>query len=305
MRWEHVEDLRADPGIAPGERNPAAERRRSVWPALLVVAAATAFGGVIWFAYQNAKDTSGSGGPPLIKAEEGPVKVKPDQPGGQEIPFQDSTVYDRLGGKSAEQPQMEKLLPPPETPVQRVPPPTQPAPSAEATAPQASQPPASPPDILAPPKPVQPQPAPIASAAPVPSAPAPSVSPPANASGTSRLPAPQADPIGALAAAALASPPPAQAKPAAMPAEKPATGGDYRIQIGAVKTADAVPQEWARLKHRFPETLSQLKVSSDKVEVGSKGTFFRIKAGPLDESAAKSACDHLKAQGVGCIVVKS
>lgn len=283
MRWQHVEELRADPGIAPAERNTPAGKRRSIWPAITVVAAAIAFGGVIWFAYQSGRDSSDSGTPPLIKADQGPVKVKPDQPGGQEIPFQDSTVYDRLGGPAQQKPVMEKLLPPPETPVQRAPAPQAPA-ASEAGPAQAStaQGDASAPAALAP------KPAPPALAG-----------PPAPAVAQSQ---PQPDPIGALAAASMPPKPPSTTL-AANPA--PSIGGTYRIQIGAVKTVDAVAVEWARLKHRFPETLSALKVSSDKVEVGSKGTFFRIQAGPLDERGAKSACDHLKAQGVGCIVVKS
>jgi len=308
MRWEHVEELRADPGIAPAERNRLVPKGRSMWPAIMVVTAAAAFGVVIWLAYQNGRETSENGAPPLIKADASPVKVKPDDPGGQEFPFQDSTVYDRLDQNGQKQPAMEKLLPPPEAPVERAPPPV------------AAEPAAPPPVAVAPaladaavlaPKLAQPATAPAVIAQPVPG-PAPATSPPAPAL-TVPPAAAQPDPIGALAAAAIASSPAhAAAKPAPAPAAatapapaKPvAAGGGYRIQIGAVKTADAVGPEWARLKHRFPDALSSLKVSSDKVELAGKGTFYRIQAGPLDEGGAKSACDHLKAQGVGCIVVK-
>ena len=79
----------------------------------------------------------------------------------------------------------------------------------------------------------------------------------------------------------------------------------YRIQISAVRTPDAVAPEWARLQHRYPEALGALKMSADKTEVAGKGAFYRLRAGPLTADGAKSACDRLKAQGVGCIVVKS
>ena len=121
MTFQHRE-LRADPGIAPGERNIDPPKRRSIWPSIAVVAAASAFGGVIWYAYHQSAGTAGNGMPPLVKAEAGPTKVKPDNPGGQDIPFQDSTVYDRLAPNNGQKPVAEKLLPPPEEPATRTPP---------------------------------------------------------------------------------------------------------------------------------------------------------------------------------------
>ncbi len=64
---------------------------------------------------------------PLIKAEEGPVKTRPDDPGGMAVPNQDKLVYDLVTGES-EGETFERLLPPPEEPP---PPPAPPAPKAE------------------------------------------------------------------------------------------------------------------------------------------------------------------------------
>jgi hypothetical protein len=297
MRWEQAEELRADPAAGPsGRKSAPVGQKRSFWPALVVTAATIAFGGVIWYAYQEGRSTSASGEPPLIKADQGPVKVKPDQPGGQDIPFQDSTVYDRLGQNgSGKQPPMEKLLPPPETPVQL----PQPAPTAQSTPQSPSAAPPSPANTdaaaLAPKPEGLPvvvttgvQPAPEAKPAPA----QPSAPPPAAA---------QADPIGALAAAALAKPETPKSTPAATNA---ALSSSYRIQLSAVRTEQAVAPEWARLKRHFPELLSSLKMEATKSEVPGKGTFFRIEAGPLDQNGAKAACEHVKAQGVGCFVIK-
>jgi len=298
MRWEQAEELRADPAAGPsGRKSAPVGQRRSFWPALIVTAAAVAFGGVIWYAYQEGRGTAASGEPPLIKAEQGPVKVKPDQPGGQDIPFQDSTVYDRLGqnGKGQQQP-MEKLLPPPETPVQL----PQPAPTPQAqpqTAPAASATTPNPDAAALAPKPdlpvvvttgvqpAPPQPAPPQAAPPQPAQSQPSAPPPAAA---------QSDPIGALAAAALAKPGPASTAPS----------GSYRIQLSAVRTPEAVDPEWARLKHRYADILSPLKMQATKTEVPGKGTFYRIEAGPFDQNGAKAACEHLRGQGLGCFVIK-
>ncbi len=299
-----INELRADPGSGPADRDLGVTKRRSRWPTIVVLVVAAAFIGVIWVAYRDGGDSAGSGNPPLVKAEPGPTKIKPDQPGGQDIPFQNSTVYDRLG-QNGQKPQAEKLLPPPETPVARAPQPVEPPAAAvpPVTAPPAaSVPPAvSPPVALAPPP--QPTAAPVAP-------PAPHIS---DAEFAALQKGGPASSPTALAPKSPASAPPTFSAPAAVaPAvpkaavtTKPAAAGGVHIQLGSVKSAADATAEWDRLKGRFPETLSALKMSPDKVEVPDKGTFYRIQAGPLDEAKAKSVCDHLKAQGAGCIVVKS
>ena len=335
MTWEHRGELRADPGIAPGGRNIDPPKRRSIWPSIAVVAAASTFGGVIWYAYHNGREAAHSGAPPLVKAETTPVKVKPTDPGGQEIPYQDSTVYDRLEPNGQKPPVAEKILPPPEEPIVRqqaaaqLPPPpvgeaapavtagTESAPpppqyqQQAAPLPQAAQAPQLPdagaPTALAPasggiviqpppplPRPVQvvPPPKPAVVAVPQPELVQPAPAKPAKPT----KPAP--DSIAALISGAGAASSAAKAEP------KLATGGgSYHLQLSAVRNADAVPEEWARLKKRFPE-LASLRSSTNKIDVAGKGTFYRVEAGPLDEAAAKSSCTRLRGEGLGCIVVK-
>lgn len=40
----------------------------------------------------------GPGGIPLIKAEAGPIKIKPKDPGGLKVPHKDKSIYERLEG---------------------------------------------------------------------------------------------------------------------------------------------------------------------------------------------------------------
>jgi hypothetical protein len=312
MTWQDRGELRADPGIAPGSRNIDPPRRRSIWPSIAVAAAAIAFGGVIWFAYQSGK--TGNGGiPPLVKADISPVKVKPDNPGGAEIPFQDSTVYDRLDN-NGQKPVVEKLLPENEAPVARpqpapVPPPA--ASDATALAPPGGPPPAALPQgsgivvapppadtsatALAPPGAILPPPPPAPTAQVVQaSPPVKTVAPPPVAVKPPPAAKPAPDSIAALIGAS-------EAKPAAPP--RASAGSGYRLQLSAVRSPDAVQDEWNRLKRRFPE-LSPLKNTTSKIDVAGKGTFYRVEAGPLGEAEAKSTCAHLRTQGLGCIVVK-
>lgn len=90
------------------------------------------FGGGLWFAYNQGLRHANSGAAaevPLIRADERPTKVKPEKPGGMEIPDRDKLIYTQKRAS------VEHLLPPPEKPMPR---PT--APPAPAAQPEASQP---------------------------------------------------------------------------------------------------------------------------------------------------------------------
>lgn len=93
---------------------------------LLVLAGAAAGA---WFFYGDRLEriwTSAEPEIPLVKAAPGPVKVRPENPGGLRVPDRDKLVYDRIQGKTAERTEgdgplpdrgPERLLPPPEEPL--------------------------------------------------------------------------------------------------------------------------------------------------------------------------------------------
>ena len=81
--------------------------------ALLVV---VLFAGGMWYAYLLG--TRHAGGPgienvPLIRADASPTKVKPEKPGGMEVPDRDKLIYTQKRAA------VEHLLPPPEKPIPR------------------------------------------------------------------------------------------------------------------------------------------------------------------------------------------
>lgn len=75
-----------------------------------------------WFGYHWASKPL-SGEPPLITAEQTPLKVRPENPGGIVIPHQDKLIYGRIAPSSPQQQPVEHLLPAPEQPI--APPPQQ------------------------------------------------------------------------------------------------------------------------------------------------------------------------------------
>ena len=90
------------------------------WPTAVLTAIVMAvFAGGLWFFYHQGVRQPAMSGPggdvPLIRADDKPVKLKPDQPGGMPVPDQNVSVYDPKPGAAP----VEKLLPPPEQPMPR------------------------------------------------------------------------------------------------------------------------------------------------------------------------------------------
>jgi hypothetical protein len=100
------------------------EEERGRGPLLLagIILLLAAFGGVLFFAYQQGVKEGMRSAPPLIRAEQGPAKVTPQDPGGMEIPHQDKRIYDRIAGAESEEEGVERLLPRAEEPMKKSPP---------------------------------------------------------------------------------------------------------------------------------------------------------------------------------------
>jgi len=112
-------ELFADAGDGEPQRRP-----RRVLATVLTLLVMGLFSGGLWFAYvhqvRHAGGEATNGDVPLIRADERPTKVKPDQPGGMEVPDRDKLIYNPTRTV------VEHLLPPPEKPMARpTPPPAQ------------------------------------------------------------------------------------------------------------------------------------------------------------------------------------
>lgn len=77
-----------------------------------------------------------------------------------------------------------------------------------------------------------------------------------------------------------------------------------RIQLAAVKTAEEAQKEWSRLQKSLGDTLTGLSLTVEGVDLGAKGIFQRIQAGPFqDKAAAAAKCEAIKALKQDCLVV--
>lgn len=279
------------------------------------LAAAFAFSAVVGFgsllAYTYLETRDGASDPsslPIVRADTRPMKTRPDQPGGIDVPFQDKEIYNRVGQQSsggattqaAQGGQVERLLPGPEAVMPR-PVPT-PPPAPRVVVPDAPQvePPADAVAVTPPPRAsIQPgganAPAPVAPPAALP-APAPQA--------TAPRPQQQAAPVPAAPAAQAPATRPATPAPAPQVAAAPAAGG-IRIQLASVRSQADAQREWERLRRQHGDVLGNLTASFPTVDLGDRGMFWRIQAGGFaNADAAQAACAALRARGAGCNVVR-
>jgi hypothetical protein len=112
-----LEEAMAIPGLA--EREAAQPRRRGMMIVALVGAVVVLGGlGALAFSFGGK---GGSEAPVIVKADNSPIKVKPENPGGTVVPNQDNKVYDAVtkGGGAAKpaEPVQQKLVNTTEQPV--------------------------------------------------------------------------------------------------------------------------------------------------------------------------------------------
>ncbi len=328
----------------PGMDRPVRRRGPRLASLLALGACVLFFAYVVWQASVIGRGSDVAGDIPLIQADRSDIRVAPEDPGGMDIRHQDKTVYDRLESQPAE-PTVERLLPPPEEPVLVTPPPppgvdeiavdasTPPAaPGGETSDVAIST--LDPTSLQAPPEaattrsadvveavdaagvptpPARPAPAQVAATAPVPApaaaqseASAPVTPPAATAPApaprpTTAAPAPQSSqPASQAQAQAVPVPVPAAAAPAAN-----ASGPVYRVQLASFRARDVAEGAWVRSVARVPDLLEGLQPDILQVDLGDRGIYYRLRAGPLPAlQDADQLCTALKARGLDCLVVE-
>lgn len=269
---------------------------------------------------------------PTVRAPDGPFKVRPEAPGGQDIPNRDKDVYGLLEKGKGDAPAKgkgkgENLLPRPEMPL---PPPapkagTKAAPSASQAAEMSEE--GSPqmviepgeddddtemvesPDTL-PPAPAAtkgaPAPAATKGAPPAATKGAPATSAPVAAAPSAATPSPEQ--VRAAAKPAAPPAPPAvksEEQIASAPATAPIGAKAFKIQLSAVRSDAAAKTEWDKLKKTHPTVLGRLSLNVEKADLGQKGVYYRIQAGPFaDRAAADAACQELTKQKASCLVIR-
>ena len=246
-------------------------RRGTILTMMVSIAAIASFGSVVWWAHNQDVRAGGKGLEPLVvQAPSTPTRVKPENAGGLIPPDQDKEVYNRIS-PGAVPTQPEKLLPGPATP--RLPAGgIMPTPSAPKEA-----------EVAKTPTPVQGARRPRRPPAPAPTPPA---NPPTVTQAPSSTPSSESGPSIASLIEGMSG----------------ASGG-WRIQIASVKSEDIAKSTWARLQAAHGDVLASLRMQPARVDLGDKGVWYRVQAGPLDEKQAHSVCGTLKSRKTDCVAL--
>ncbi len=232
---------------------------------------------------------------PTVRAVDGPFKVRPETPGGADVPNRDKEVYgllerDKAGkGKAV----TESLSPRPEAPMR--PPLTATPPSSvasEESSPQMTIGPGESDDDETEMVEVKPDGVSAASQA-APAAPS-AASPSPNQVRSAAPPPPP--------------PPPPAVKSEEQIATAPATSipaRAFKIQLGAVRTEAAAWVEWDKMRKTYASVLGRLALNIERADLGTKGVYFRIQAGPFnDRAAADAACQEMARQKIPCLPIR-
>ncbi len=272
-----------------------AEKRapRLVWRRLALaatgVALAGAASGAVWIAYNQGMVAGTETAAPLIRAAVEETRRRPAEPGGMEVPNRDKLVFDRIAPDAGEV-RLERLLPPPETPLPRPGPklanavpaatsvlpaaPRRQAAAASVEIKAAIQPPEKPLPAEAPKEP-------LVAEIPPPVVAVPAKEPPVQA---------VVPPVAELAAVEPAAAPPSKA---------------WRVQIAAMRTTEAAELAWNTAVAKYNDLLGELRLNVEEVTLGERGTFYRVQAGPLEgKKQADALCAALKIREQDCLVVR-
>jgi cell division septation protein DedD len=218
----------------------------------------------------------------IIRADPTPTKIKPKDPGGMVFANMDKTIYDNLAVGNDNLPKVERILPPPEEPIDinpvivpvvALPPPSAPAALAPATPAEVDLI-----DLLASgvdlPEEVIAGPAPV-----------------------EQIIKPKEE---------LIKPLPEKQKikfSKTRPKVRQATG--FKIQLAAFKSEKDANIESKRIKKKYRSLLGKYEHIINKKDIVSKGVMYRLQLGYIkSESAARLLCRKLVATNQECFVVK-
>ena len=265
-------------------------------------------GVVIWSYKLGVRDAAEI---PVIRAELGATKEKPEEPGGLEVDYQGRSVYGAVTG-DAESVGTTGFAEPAATLAEE-----DVAPVAVSPAPTPR--PAEP--VIASPEPIQREPEPVAEA------PAPAAPPAETELVTPAAPEPVAEAAAeeaateeevaviddnSLAPARAPVAPPRPVRQAAAPAAEAiaepraaALASQVQIQLGAFVSQEVANEQWAAIKARNGDLLAgRGRVVTPVLSGGRR--LWRLRAGPFaDVTEASTLCRSLKARNEACIVARN
>lgn len=252
-------------------------------PLLLTAAFAVfvLFIGVVWSAYRQGIREGGRDAPPRIVADSEPYRERPADPGGQEAPDQDLTVYDRLTGENTDGEGGEaQPRPGPEEPSER------PGLQIESVDPDAagSDRVDETPDVR------------LAETE-TPADETPAETPADPPAGPAQIVPDDPDPVNETPA----DPDPQPVRTAAVATP----GGDWVVQIGSYRTEQEAEEAWLNFASRYSGLGTGFSPDIESAEIEGRGTYHRLRISAFaSRDSAGDYCSQLQSQGQDCFVAR-
>lgn len=260
--------------------------QRKKRPAILIgvsigIVAAVGIGWLTFGRYVSVYYGADSGELPVVRADSSADGMKPETPGGMDVPNRDKLVYERLRQSNTELP-VERLLPIAEKP---------------------AQPPVAVDEEKQPADPIGSLAADIIAQETTPAAAVVYEEDGTPVEVMFREPSPVVAPAVRKAEekpAAQTAVKSAGKKPAVQNPEEPF----YAVQLVSTRSNGAAESEWKRLSKKFKEIIAGQPYFISKT-VAAGGTFYRLRVGRFKKrEEAKALCDQLKVRKQECFVVK-
>lgn len=86
--------------------------------------------------------------------------------------------------------------------------------------------------------------------------------------------------------------------------EVPAAANGFLVQLGSYRDRPSVEASWKEIQAAHPAILGALSLYVDEADLGAKGIYYRLQAGPFAaRDAALATCRRLKAEKQDCLAV--
>ena len=205
----------------------------------------------------------------IVKAVDGPIKVKPLDPGGATVAHQDLLVIDMLKNGVVNTDEVETLRPELSSPE---PPPIDGGKPENSTVQASSQT-----VNMA-----------TANKVPAPASEAGDVSTPSVTTPKTRTEKPKPNPEKTIAQASA----------------KQGDGPAFVIQLAAFRSAEKAEEIANLLSEKHSSRLESIKLQTMRLDTGANGIFFRVVSPPLPRLVAETACAKLRRAGQDCFLRK-
>lgn len=258
-------------------------------PLLLTAAFAVfvLFIGVVWSAYRQGIREGGRDAPPRIVADAEPYRERPADPGGQEAPDQDLTVYDRLTGETTEGDGTDaRVRPGPEEPMDNA---ERPGLQIESVDPDAAgsdrvaETPARQPEIRTE---TPPDTSPVDT-------------PPAETRGPAQIIPDETPDDPVVETPADPEPEPVRTAAVSVP------GGEWVVQIGSFRTQQEAEEAWLNFATRYSQLGSGFTPDIQSTEIEGRGTYHRLRISAFSSrDSATDYCTRLQSAGQDCYVTR-